>query len=383
MKHGRILVIIAIVTLVHGLVCLKLLKSGREPSPTTVAAAPTPTPTTTEAQAAPPASASAAAQPSAPVPVASPSSQPPAAPLEAPDSRARAAARAAASARPLVPRQPSYGPFIDDPGNLPPKLEQQLERGCRSGILVDLGSRRILWQKDARTAYAIASMSKIMTAYELLCELSEPDSKHTLETVVQVPRKMFRKFSDCHIYMDPRESFTLDELLKCMMIHSANDCAYLIGEFMAGSEEAFVKRMNQRAAAMGLRSFSFCNTNGLPDRKNHRANRGSALDMAYLAEYVMDVPAIMKWAGTKLAHIREKEPGRRFDLANKNRLLDNPRCPGVNGLKTGYIDESKFCITVTAERKGRRMICVVMGADKAKSRDALVTELLAWGYTVE
>ena len=141
MKHGRILVIIAIVTLVHGLVCLKLLKSGREPSPATAAAAPTPTPTTTEAQAAPP-----AAQPSAPVPVASPSSQPSAAPLEAPDSRALAAARAAASARPLVPRQPSYGPFIDDPGNLPPKLEQQLERGCRSGILVDLGSRRMRWQ---------------------------------------------------------------------------------------------------------------------------------------------------------------------------------------------------------------------------------------------
>lgn len=380
MKHGRILVIIAIVTLVHGLVCLKLLKSGREPSP--VAAAPTATampPVTTPAD--PPPTPPAPAQP--PAPVTPPVSQPQAAPLEAPDSRARAAARAAADARPLVPRNPSYGPFVDDPGNLPPKLEQQLERGCRSGILVDLGSRRILWQKDARTAYAIASMSKIMTAYELLCELSEPDSKHTLETVVPVPRKMFRKFSDCHIYMDPRESFTLDELLKCMMIHSANDCAFLIGEFMAGSEEAFVKRMNQRAAAMGLRSFSFCNTNGLPDRKNHRANRGSALDMAYLAEYVMDVPAIMKWAGTKLAHIREKEPGRRFDLANKNRLLDNPRCPGVNGLKTGYIDESKFCITVTAERKGRRMICVVMGAEKAKSRDALVTDLLAWGYAIE
>ncbi|MGN0880540.1 MAG: D-alanyl-D-alanine carboxypeptidase family protein [Oligosphaeraceae bacterium] len=375
--------IIAIVTLVHGLVCLKLLKSGREPSPTPVATAPT-APVTAPAAPPPPTTpgpAPAPAQPSAPV--ASPAPQPPAAPLEPPDSRARAAARAAADARPLVPRNPSYGPFVDDPGNLPPKLEQQLERGCRSGILVDLGSRRILWQKDARTAYAIASMSKIMTAYELLCELSEPDSKHTLETVVQVPRKMFRKFSDCHIYMDPRESFTLDELLKCMMIHSANDCAFLIGEFMAGSEEAFVKRMNQRAAAMGLRSFSFCNTNGLPDRKNHRANRGSALDMAYLAEYVMDVPAIMKWAGTKLAHIREKEPGRRFDLANKNRLLDNPRCPGVNGLKTGYIDESKFCITVTAERKGRRMICVVMGADKAKSRDALVTDLLAWGYAIE
>lgn len=370
MKHGRILIIIAIVALMHGVVCFMLLRSAQETPPDAPAM-----PAATEVQppvAATPVPVAAAAAPetTAPAPA-------PAAPLAVPERRP-ATVKADAL---LVPRNVSYGRFIDDPGNLPAKLEQLLDTGCRSGILVDLGSRRILWQKEARTAFAIASMSKIMTAYELLLQLSEPSCKYTLETVVPVPKKMYRKYSDCHIYMDPRESFTIDELLKCMIIHSANDCAYLLGEFMAGSEEAFVKQMNARAASMGLQTLSFCNTNGLPDRKNHRANRGSALDMAYLAEHVMDVPAIMKWAGTKRSAIREKIPGRRFDLDNKNRLLNSSRCPGVNGLKTGYIDESKFCITVTAERKGRRMICVVMGADKAKARDNLVVELLNWGYS--
>ncbi len=275
----------------------------------------------------------------------------------------------------------AYGTFVNDPGDLPTQLEARIKKECRSGILVDLGSRRILWQKDAAVPYAIASMSKIMTAFELMCELQSAGSKNTLETQVKVPQKMFRKFSDCHIYMDPRESFTIDELLKCMMIHSANDCAYLIGEYMAGSEEAFVAKMNARAKLLQLKSLDFCNTNGLPDRKNKRANRGSAIDMAYLTEYVMDVPEIMKWAGTKLDAIREGT--RKFDLANKNHLLGSSKCPGINGLKTGYIDDSKFCITVTCERAGRRMICIVMGSEKAKIRDNLVVALLNWGYSIQ
>ncbi|MBP5639572.1 MAG: D-alanyl-D-alanine carboxypeptidase, partial [Victivallales bacterium] len=127
--------------------------------------------------------------------------------------------------------------------------------------------------------------------------------------------------------------------------------------------------------------LNFCNTNGLPDKVNKRANRGCAMDIAYLSEYVMDVPEIMKWASTKLDSIREGT--RKFDLANKNHLLGSSACPGINGLKTGYIDESRFCITVTCERNGRRMICVVMGAEKAKIRDNLVIALLNWGYTVQ
>lgn len=272
----------------------------------------------------------------------------------------------------------SYPPFIEDPGDLPAKLEARVASGCRSGILVDLTSRRILWSKNAKTGYAIASMSKIMTAYETIRILKEPGSVNTLETVVKVPRKMYRMFSDCHVYMDPRESFTIDELLKCMMIHSANDCAYLLGEHLAGSEAAFVERMNRRAQSMGLTSMSFCNTNGLPDRKRRMANWGSAYDMAVLSEHVLDMPEVMKWAGTRMDSIR----GGKFALNNKNKLLGSSRCPGITGLKTGYTDASKFCITVSCERKGHRMICVVMGADLAKSRDRLVVELLNWGYSV-
>jgi len=276
----------------------------------------------------------------------------------------------------------AYGVFIDDPGDLPKQLETRVKTECRSGVLVDLGSRRILWKKDATVPYAIASMSKIMTAFELMCEIQTEGSKVTLETTVKVPQKMYKKFSDSHIYMDPRESFTIDELLKCMMIRSANDCAYLLGEFMGGSEAAFVEKMNARAKILGLKSLDFCNTNGLPDKKNNRSNKGSALDMAYLAEYVMDVPEIMKWAGTKRDAIRENTT-RKFDLFNRNSLLGSTKCPGINGLKTGFINESKYCIIVTCERNGRRMICVVMGADTAKKRDNLAVALLNWGYSIE
>jgi D-alanyl-D-alanine carboxypeptidase len=159
-----------------------------------------------------------------------------------------------------------------------------------------------------------------------------------------------------------------------VLIRSANDCAYLLGEFLGGSESVFVARMNERAKELGCRQFIFYNTHGLPD--NGRENLGSPAELAFLAGVLMDIPEIVRWTTVRRDAIREDR--KIFYLDTTNSLLG--RCPGVNGMKTGMTNKAGHCITVTCERDGRRLVVVVMGAANGKSRDALARDLLEWGY---
>ncbi|MBQ6474062.1 MAG: D-alanyl-D-alanine carboxypeptidase [Victivallales bacterium] len=285
-----------------------------------------------------------------------------------------------------MPRLPLYSPefFTRDLRPLPQKIASKVN--CRSGCVIDLDTRRLFWELSPTTPYPIASVTKMMTAYLAVKTMRESNGAITLQTPVKVSVNASH-IGGRRVWLDPKETFTFDELLKCVLVHSANDAAYLLGEFCAGgSAPAFVAQMNEQAKAMGCNSMVFLNTNGLPENKGKDQNLACALELAYLSLHLLNIPEIMKWTGVKKEYLRENDEafikrnkGGATMLSSSNTLLG--RCPGVNGMKTGYTDKAGYCVVITCERNNRRMGVVILSSPTAKERDALATALVEWAYT--
>ena len=268
---------------------------------------------------------------------------------------------------------------------LPAKLNSAVSE-ARSGLVIDLNTNTILWQKNADKSYPIASLTKLLTSVMLMehLEATPGGSLKTKVTVTSSDRAYFKKNSINGVYLDTNESYSLDEYLMCMIVGSANDCAYVVGRYLAGGDgDAFPEMMNRRAKELGLAGMNFNNANGLPVKNGsaRRENTGSALEVAYLALRAMKYPEIMKWAKTTYGRIRadKKNP---FDVNSTNKLLRG-RVNGVNGLKTGFTDGAGYCIVVTCERDGRRRMVLLMGvegSDRGKRRDEIARLLLEWSY---
>lgn len=329
-----------------------------------------------------------------------PAPQPPAISSPAAPVETAAPGGAGATSAPLTPSAPAAAAHSQS-SNLPPPyshnyynvaakaMDDKLKaviKDCRSGLVIDLDRRTILWQKDAQKAYPIASLTKLLTAQMLLDRLSSDASLSLDGTTVKCTKEDFPKTKAMHgVYLGVNEALTLREYLKSMIISSANDCAYMVAKFLGnGDADNFIGQMNRRAFDLGLTNMKFLNANGLPVIKNGKRseNMGTALEVAYLAERATHYPEIMKWAGTTLDCIRED--GKRFDLASTNKLL-RAKVPGVTGLKTGYTDGAGQCIVITCTRENRNIMVVVMGVpangDHGKRRDNIAKKLLEWAYT--
>ncbi len=247
------------------------------------------------------------------------------------------------------------------------------ETGCATGILVDPVTRKVLWAKSADKAVPIASMTKMMTM--LLAEEDLASGIVSRDTIIPVSRAA-HEIGGSQVWLDPRESFPLQELLKAVAIKSANDAAYLVGEYLGrGDIGAFVARMNKRAKELGMKHTQFYETHGLGDSQK-RNNTASAHDMILLGEALLAFPNAMELAGTRMETFRNGK----LELKNHNNLVFN-RVPGVDGLKTGYTNASGFCVTISCKRNGRRLLGCVTGYKSAKERDAFCRALLDWGYT--
>lgn len=252
---------------------------------------------------------------------------------------------------------------------------------CRSGILVDWTNRQILWRRKATAVTPIASLTKMMTAY-LLVDAARRRPDVNLETPVRVTASA-AEVAGSQVYLDPRETFPLQDLLKCLMIFSANDAAYLIAEFLGGGDvQKFVGQMNAQANALGLNHTRFFNPHGLPTADG-RENQSNPLEMACLAGRLLEHPAIVRWSSTWLSYLREDKQ-KPFQLVNRNRLV-NPRegVPGVNGMKTGYTRKAGYCVAATCVREARTLVAVVTGCPSSKERNSLVEALLEWGYETQ
>ncbi len=181
------------------------------------------------------------------------------------------------------------------------------------------------------------------------------------------------KMGGSQVYLEEGEQMSVHELLKCVVVASANDACVALAEHIAGSEEAFVSMMNARARELKMEHTNFENTNGLDDNtKNHVI---SARDIATMsAELIINHPKILEYSSIWMDSIR----GGAFGLTNTNRLIRFYN--GANGLKTGSTSKAKFCISASAKRGNTQLICVVMGAPTRDVRNEIAKRLLDYGF---
>lgn len=252
-----------------------------------------------------------------------------------------------------------------------PVLEQgaDLQLNCRSAVLMDAATGAVLYAQNADEALPPASVTKVMT---LLLVMEAVDSgRIRLDEPVTVSAHA-ASMGGSQVYLKEGETMCVEEMLKCVVIASANDCAVALAEHVAGSEASFVSRMNARATELGMVNTHFENTNGLDDTVTNHVT--SARDIAIMSRALIAHPKILEYSGIWMDTIRDGA----FGLTNTNRLVRF--YPGCTGLKTGSTARAKFCISATAERDGLSLICVIMAAESRDIRNAAATQLLDYGF---
>lgn len=255
------------------------------------------------------------------------------------------------------------------PVSAAPSEGQTLSFDCKSAILMDARTGEVLFSQNADEALPPASVTKVMTLL-LVMEAIE-DGRLSLDDVVTASAHA-SSMGGSQIFLKEGEQMTVEDLVKSVVIASANDAALALAEHLSGSEEAFVARMNERASELGMANTHFENTNGLDDTVERHVT--SARDIALMSRELIKHEKITEFASIWQDTIR----GGEFGLTNTNRLVRFYR--GATGLKTGSTAKAGFCISATAERDGMSLICVIMGAPSRDIRNAAATSLLDWGF---
>ena len=226
-----------------------------------------------------------------------------------------------------------------------------------------------LFSVNGDEALQPASVTKVMTL--LLAMEALERGEVTLDTMV-TGSEYACSMGGTQVWLEPGEQLSFDEMLKAVAVGSANDCAVAIAEHLAGSEVAFVERMNARAAELGCTGTLFINANGLDGMGEKTMT--TARDIARISCELLRHPKILDYTGIWMDSIR----GGKFSLANTNKMLKS--YPGLTGLKTGYTSEAGYCISASAERDGLSLIAVVMAAPTKENRMADATALLNYGF---
>ena len=249
-----------------------------------------------------------------------------------------------------------------------------LELESKSALLMDAATGTILYEKNSHEAMPPASVTKVMTM--LLIYEAEKAGQFAWEDSVQVSEHA-ASMGGSQVFLEPGETQTAAEMTKCIAIASANDAAVAMAEFVAGSEEAFVERMNKKAKELGMKETHFVNACGL-DVDGHET---SANDIALMSRELMTrFPEIKEytttWQDTIVHKTRKGET--EFGLTNTNKLIK--WYEGATGLKTGSTGKALYCLSGTAERDGLHLIAVVMAAPDFKVRFQETMKLLDYGF---
>ena len=239
---------------------------------------------------------------------------------------------------------------------------------CRAAVLIDLSSGTVLYEKEPDTPMPIASITKVMTL--LLTFEAIEAGKVSLQDTVPVSDHAYN-MGGSQIWLEPGETFTLDEMVKAICVSSANDAAVAVAEFIGGSEPAFAELMNQKAAELGMTNTAFKNACGL-DETGHLS---TARDVAIMSrEMLLNHPRITDYTTIWMDTLR----GGQTQLLNTNKLLK--RYQGVTGLKSGTTSGAGVCISASASRDGLDLLAVVLGAASSNERFDAATALLDYGF---
>jgi D-alanyl-D-alanine carboxypeptidase (penicillin-binding protein 5/6) len=252
-------------------------------------------------------------------------------------------------------------------------LEIRSDNPYLGAIVVDAATGKVLFEDNADTRGYPASVTKLMV---LLVILEAVESHHlTLDEPVSVTAAAAR-IGGSQVYLKEKEVFPVDELLYALIVRSANDVAAALAIHYAGSKEAFVELMNERAQEAGMRNTVFHSVHGLPPGRGQLPDMSTARDIAELCRVLLQKPITLKYTSTRKRLFRTDadEP---FVMISNNRLLKT--MDGCDGLKTGFFYAAGFSIAATATQKDKRAIAVVIGAENPKVRDAKAKEILTKG----
>ncbi len=250
--------------------------------------------------------------------------------------------------------------------------QADFELEAKSAILMEFETGEILYEKEADLELPPASMTKIMTMLLVMEAVEEGRAKLNDKLVVS---ELAASMGGSQIWLEPGEEMQLEEMMKAIAIVSANDACVAVAEYLYGTEDAFVKAMNDKARELGLKNTYFYNTNGLPtDNPDIQGNYTSAHDLAVMARELLKYPKVLEWTSTWIDYLRDGSSV----LNNTNRLVRFYM--GADGLKTGYTEEARFCLTSTAQREGLRFIAVVMGEENSSTRFEESGKLLTYGF---
>jgi D-alanyl-D-alanine carboxypeptidase (penicillin-binding protein 5/6) len=253
------------------------------------------------------------------------------------------------------------------------QLPQPPEMAARQYILVDLASNQVLAEREADVPAEPASLTKLMTAYLVFGALRDKKLAPTQTLRVSERAWSERKGGGSLMFVDPKMTPTVDELLRGMIVQSGNDATVVLAEGVAGTVENFVAMMNRQAQAWGLKNTAFRNVTGLTEPGHH----ASARDVATIATRIIqdhpDYYALYSLRQYTFNNIKQD---------NRNLLLG--RDPSVDGMKTGFTEAAGYCLVASAVRDmpqgKRRLLSVVLGAASREARATESQKLLNWGY---
>ena len=242
------------------------------------------------------------------------------------------------------------------------------EVNARAALLMEKSTGQVLYEANAHAPLELASVTKVMTLLLIMEALDA--GTITKETMVPVSATA-AGMGGSQVYMEEGEEFSVHDMLKAIAVASGNDACVAMAEYLAGSESAFVEKMNARAAELGMEDTVFCNCTGLPAEGHH----ASAYDIALMSrELILYHPDIRTYTTIWMDTLRDGD----FQLANTNKLVRYYE--GATGLKTGSTDAALYCLSATAEKEGMELIAVILGAPTSNDRFEGAKALLNYGF---
>ena len=241
---------------------------------------------------------------------------------------------------------------------------------AKSAILIDYDSGEVLFEQNPDEKVQVASIVKLMT---ILLTFEEIEAGNLSLDEMLTTTENASSMGGSQVFIDPFVDYSVEDMLKSVIVASANDASVALAEKISGTEEAFVKKMNQRAKELGLDDTVYVNASGLPEPGQY----STARDVAKLTKELLKIKDYFNYSTIwmdKLTH----PSGRETEVVNTNKLIRYFK--GCDGGKTGSTDEAGYCLTATAERGGMRLIAVVLGAKDATLRFNETSKLLTYGF---